>query len=66
MKSHWWETVAIFLAIASLWPKIIGWPDPAWTYVMYAALALMVVVFAIRFLRLWQMGHPRKSDDNDE
>ena len=26
---HWLETVVILLALASLWPVLLGWEDPA-------------------------------------
>ncbi len=49
-----WETVAILLAIASLWPAYVlpaltGEPaDEVWLYVSYVMLALMAVIFIRR------------------
>ena len=46
-----WETVAIFLAIASLWPAyILGWPEPLWQWLSYLALGVMLFIFLRRTL----------------
>jgi len=50
-RVSWWETVAIFLAIAAIWPAyILKWPGVGWRVVSYVALAAMVVVLARRLL----------------
>ena len=47
-----WETVAIFLALVSLWPFVFR-VETWWTRVgMYGGLVLMVVVFLRRLRRL--------------
>ena len=38
------ETVAIFLTILSLWPRILGWENPAFDIVLYVFLGLMILV----------------------
>ncbi|HPD15590.1 MAG TPA: hypothetical protein PLE19_11595 [Planctomycetota bacterium] len=46
-----WETVAIFLAIASLWPAyILKWEGPGWRVLSYVMLAVMAAVFVRRLL----------------
>lgn len=46
-----WETVAIFVAIASLWPAyILGWEGPGWRILSYVMLAVMATVFVRRLL----------------
>jgi fatty acid desaturase len=51
-----WETVAIFLAIASLWPAyILNLDGQVWKWISYVMLALMVVV-AVRRLRAFGRG----------
>jgi hypothetical protein len=47
-----WETLAIFLAIASLWPAyILNLHHPAWKWVCYLMLPLMVVIAVRRLSR---------------
>jgi len=45
------ETVAIFLAIFSLWPRILGWRHVAFDILMYIFLVLMILI-AIRRMRM--------------
>jgi hypothetical protein len=51
-----WETAAILLAIASLWPAYVlpeftdAPPHPAWRWVCYGMLALMGLVFVRRIV----------------
>jgi len=53
-----WETAAILLAIAAIWPALLNWGLdlhwPAWLTwgLLLAALAVMVVVFIRRIRRL--------------
>lgn len=55
-KRPFWETLATFLAIASLWPAyILNWEGRAWKWVCYVMLAIMIVV-AIRRLRAFRRG----------
>ena len=56
-----WESVAIIAAIVMIWPKIWAYLNKkqwAWAEgLMYAALALMVVVFickTVRFAKLFE------------
>ena len=55
------ETVAIFLAILSLWPRILGWPHIAWKVFMYVMLAAMVWVFVRRVCRYRQMVREQRD-----
>ena len=59
---HWVEWLAIIVAILSLWPWILGWPNPVWSILMYCMLALMAVLAVVNVRRLWRMGHPRPDD----
>ncbi len=46
-----WETIAIFLAIASLWPPyVLGWEGLPWRIVCWAMLGVMVAVLVRRLL----------------
>ncbi|MFP4056919.1 MAG: hypothetical protein ACLF0G_08625 [Candidatus Brocadiia bacterium] len=62
-----WETVAIFVAIASLWPRyVLGAAHPFWKYLSYAMFALMAVI-AVRRLRAFnrrmrQVAEARRRD----
>jgi len=51
-KGEWWEWLAIFFAIAALWPKILRWQGVTWDLVLWAALILMIVVFVRRTRRM--------------
>ena len=62
--SHWWETVAIFAAIVSLWPRILGWPHPFWSVLLYVMLALMLLVGVLRLRRLWRLKRGSDGDEN--
>ena len=56
-----WEWVAIFFAIAALWPRIIAnvlhWPAWLTWGLLVVALALMVLVFVRRVRRLLRLEH---------
>jgi len=54
------ETVAIFLAIFSLWPPVLHWQHFGWKVFMYLMLAVMVLVFVRRWRR-----YRRLVDDKD-
>ena len=45
------ETVAIFLAILLLWPRILRWRHPAFDILLYLFLGLMILI-AIRRIRI--------------
>jgi hypothetical protein len=62
-RSHWWEGVAIVLALVSIWPYFLGWPHPFWRVFAWTMLGLMAVVFVMRVRRVWRMGHPRRLQD---
>lgn len=47
----WWESVAIFVAIGSLWPAyILRWPHPGWRWLSHLMFGVMGVV-AVRRMR---------------
>ena len=48
---EWWEWIAIFYAIAMLWPKILRWTHPAWDVCLWVAAVLMVVILVRRVRR---------------
>ena len=44
-----WETVSVFVALASLWPAyILRLPHPGWKWLSYVMLAIMILVFVRR------------------
>jgi hypothetical protein len=49
---EWWEWPAIFFAIAALWPKILRWEHIGWDFVLWGALALMLIVLRRRMRRM--------------
>ena len=55
-----WETAAIFFAIFSLWPWLLGWePVLLWRGVLLLALVLMVIVAYRRVRRLHRLREER-------
>jgi hypothetical protein len=65
-----WESLAVFVAIFSLWPAyILRWPHPAWRWLSYVMLALMVVVFVRRtvaFQRLAREAEDKKRKEAEK
>jgi len=61
-----WEVLAIFLALASLWPPILRWKHPFWKVFMYGMLGVMAVLFVLNVRRLWKMGHPEPPEESHE
>ena len=49
---EWWEWIAVFIAIAALWPKILRWDGIIWDLALIGALGLMILVFIRRSRRL--------------
>jgi hypothetical protein len=47
-----WEWLAIFFAIAAIWPKILRWPSIIWDATLLVAAGLMVWVFIRRSRRI--------------
>lgn len=56
-----WEDVATLVAIGTLWPVILGWPHPAWRWVLYGTAALMVFVFIRKLRRLWRLQEKQRK-----
>ena len=53
---EWWEWLAIFFAIAALWPRILRWDHIIWDVLLWSALALMFVVMRRRLRRVRRSG----------
>ena len=72
------EDLFILLCIASLWPVVLGWTEPIYQYLLYAALAGLIFIFFRRIRRFHdarnalrdtedgsQIGSaPKRDDDN--
>jgi 1,4-dihydroxy-2-naphthoate octaprenyltransferase len=63
----WAEKLALFVALLSIWPVILGrehafWRHPGWTVFMYVMLGILALMFAANVVRLSRMGHPRGDD----
>ena len=63
-RTYWWEGLAVFLALGSIWPYWLAWPHPFWRIFAWTMLGLMAVLFVLRFRRVWRMGHPRRTNDS--
>ena len=61
---RFWPAIAIILAIMSLWPRILGWKNPAWDYLMYAALAVMLWLCVYNIVKLRRMKASDPSKDS--
>ena len=57
-----WESVAILLAIAALWPKIFAPQSLVSDLLLYAALVLMIVVLVRKLLRFQKLWNPPSKD----
>lgn len=58
-----WETVAIFAALASLWPAyILRLPGPLWRIVANVLLVVMLVVFVRRVLAFRRLTRELKDE----
>ena len=57
---HLLEDIFILVSILSLWPSILGWNEPIYEFLLYAALIGLVVIF-IRRVRRFR----RASDELD-
>lgn len=58
-KTPAWEVAAVLVAVVALWPMIYARHEPYARVLMYAAGALMLVVFVRkirRFRALWKQG----------
>ena len=62
--ARWWEKLSVLLAVASLWPWILGWKHPFWKIAMYVMLGVMAVLFLVNVVRLWRLGHPSPPDED--
>jgi hypothetical protein len=59
---RWLEALAILLALASLWPWILGFTNPLWKLFMYVMLGVMLVLFAANARRIWRIGRSKPQD----
>ena len=58
-----WETIAIFVAIASLWPAyILGWAEPVWQWLSYLALGVMLCVFVRRTMAFRRLAREAQQE----
>jgi len=51
---HLFEDAFIILCIAALWPVILGWQEPLYEFLLYGALAGLVIILVRRVRRLHQ------------
>ncbi len=49
---EWWEWLAIFFAMAAMWPKILSWEHIVWDFLLWTGLALMLIVLRRRARRI--------------
>ena len=56
------EDLFILLCIASLWPVVLGWTEPIYQYLLYAALAGLVFIF-VRRIRRFHAARDALRDD---
>ena len=58
-----WETIATFLALASLWPAyILGLPGPYWRILSYVMLGLMAVIFVRRMITFRRLAREAEEE----
>ncbi|MDP6116624.1 MAG: hypothetical protein QGF00_35180 [Planctomycetota bacterium] len=60
-STPWWEDAAVILAIASVWPIFLRWQGRHWLYLMYAAAAIMIIIFIRRMRRLNRLTREHKQ-----
>ncbi len=58
----WIERILILLAIASLWPWILGWKHPFWRWSMWLMLAVMAALLVFNIIRLRRMAKDKSGD----
>ena len=58
------EDLFILLCIVSLWPVVLGWTEPIYQYLLYAALAGLVFIF-VRRIRRFHAARDALRDDRD-
>jgi hypothetical protein len=58
-----WETIAIFLALASLWPAyILDLPGPYWRILSYVMLGLMAAIFVRRMIVFHRLAREAEQE----
>jgi len=58
-----WETVAIFIALGSLWPAyILRWPGVFWRILANVLLVVMLVVFVRRVMAFRRLGRELEEE----
>ena len=53
-RIRFFEDLFILLCILSLWPTILGWRNPFYEYLLYVALAGLIIIFFRRLKRFRQ------------
>ena len=61
-QRHLFEDIFIMLCIAALWPVILGWKEPLYEFLLYGALAGLVVILVRRVRRLHQAYRENRQE----
>ena len=57
------EDLFILICIVSLWPVVLGWTEPIYQYLLYAALAGLVFIFVRRIRRFHDARNALRDDE---
>ena len=58
-----WETIATFLALASLWPAyVLDLPGPYWRMLSYVMLAAMAAIFVRRIVAFRRLAREAEEE----
>lgn len=60
------EDLFILLCIASLWPVVLGWTEPIYQYLLYAALAGLIFIFVRRIRRFHAARDALRDAEGDD
>ncbi len=60
------EDLFILLCIASLWPVVLGWTEPIYQYLLYAALAGLIFIFVRRIRRFHAARDALRDAETDD
>ncbi|MBI4552598.1 MAG: hypothetical protein HY710_10055 [Candidatus Latescibacteria bacterium] len=59
------ERLFTLLAIASLWPTILGWTHPIYKVILIVVLAILCLLLVNRFRRINQVFHDHRPKDRN-